>query len=93
MKLKKAMIIRKIRAIVRVGVAFAGPKGRRSNVVKPIAGDIACGTAPKLAREREEFYISDAVQLAPNWDVTAISNWVNCGTTYVGMVFWSRADK
>ncbi len=60
--------------------------------MKPMAGDIACGTVAKLARETVEFRMSDWVQLAPNWDVTAISNAVNCGTTYVGMVFWSRAD-
>ena len=65
-KLKKAMIISKIKPMLKAGVTVAGPKGRRSNVVKPTAGDIACGTAAKAALEIVEFCMSDLVQLAPN---------------------------
>lgn len=60
--------------------------------MKPMAGERACGTAAKFAREMVVFCMSDLVQLAPNWDMTVISSGVSCGTTYVGMVFWSRAD-
>ena len=65
-KLKKAMMISKMKPMLKVSVTVAGPKGRRSNVAKPIAGDIPCGTAAKLALEIFDSCMSDLVQLAPN---------------------------
>ena len=81
MKLKKAMMIRYMSPMLTAGVTFAGPKGRRSKVVKLIAGERACGTAARFARGIVVFCKSALVQVAPNWDVTAISSVVSCGTT------------
>lgn len=35
--------------MLTAGVTFVGPKGRGLNAERPIAGDIACDTAARLA--------------------------------------------
>ena len=40
----------------------------------------------------EVFCITVRVHWAPNSAVKDISKAFNCGVTYVGMVFWSRAE-
>lgn len=53
--LEKAMIIRLMRLAETAGVITNGPKGRRSEAMKRIAGDNACGTFSNVLREIELF--------------------------------------
>ncbi len=66
--------------IETAGVTFAGPKGRRSMVVKLIAGETAWGAASRLAWETVVFCMIFCAHIQPNWAVTDISKAVNCGT-------------
>ena len=49
------MIIRLMRLAETAGVITNGPKGRRSEAMKRIAGDNACGTFSNVLREIELF--------------------------------------
>lgn len=89
---KKAMMMRYMSPMETQGVAVAGPKGRRSMLVKPTAGEIACGARAMFSGLKELFCITERAHEEPILDIIAFSKALSCGITYVGTVELSRAD-
>lgn len=78
---KKAMMMRYMSPIETQGAAVAGPKGRRSMLVNPMAGERACGARAMVSGVREVFCITERAHEEPILDTTAFSNALSCGTT------------
>ena len=78
---KKAMMMRYMSPMETQGIAVAGPKGRRSMLVKPMAGETACGAWAIVSGLRELFCITKRAHEEPTWDTIAFSNALRCGIT------------
>lgn len=78
---KKAMMMRYMSPMETQGVAVAGPKGRRSMLVKPMAGEIACGARAMVSGLRELFCITERAHEEAILDTIVFSSAPRCGIT------------